>query len=229
MSSEEDVSSRRKGMLIKLAALGVVGAVAGVLVLPGVDVRYWIDWGIALVREAGPWAFFAGMAIMPAGGFPMSPFTLSAGSVFAPTLGWPVVIGATWIATAVNVSITYVAARWVARPWLEKLVLKLGYNWPVVSEENQWNITILARVTPGPPFFVQSAMLGLAQIPFRIYLIGSVLIGGVYATVFVVFGEALLSGKGKMILLGASAMVALTLGTHLLRRHLAKKKTLAEL
>jgi len=215
-------------MLIKLIVFGAIGVVAGVLVLRGLDVRYWLNWGIALVREAGPWAFFAGMAVMPACGFPLSPFTLTAGSVFAPTLGWPVVLGATWLAIAVNVSITYVAARWLARPWLEKLVLKLGYQWPMVHAENYWNITILARVTPGPPFFVQSAMLGLAQIPFRIYLIGSASIGSVYATIFVVFGEALLSGKGKMIILGASAMVALTLAAHLLRRHLAKKKALAE-
>jgi uncharacterized membrane protein YdjX (TVP38/TMEM64 family) len=228
MSSAEDVSSPRKGLLIKLAVLGAVGVVIGVLILRGVDVRYWIDWGIALVREAGPWAFFAGMAVMPAFGFPLSPFTLSAGSVFAPTLGWPLVLVATWLALAINVSITYIFARWLARPWLEKLVLKLGYTWPVVSAENYWNITVLARVTPGPPFFLQSAMLGLAQIPFQIYLIGSASIAALYGTVFVVFGEALLAGKGKMIFVGISAMVALTVGSQLLRRHLAKKKGLPE-
>lgn len=215
-------------MLIKLAVLGVIGAVFGALVLRGVDVRYWIDAGIALVRDAGPWPFFAGMAVLPAFGFPLSPFTLTAGSVFAPTLGWPLVLLATWGALTVNVSITYVSARWLARPLLEKLVLKMGYRWPEVSAENHWNITILARVTPGPPFFLQSAMLGLARIPFRIYLLGSVLISAVYGTVFVVFGEALLAGKGKMILFGASAMVALTLGAHLLQRHLAKKKAAVE-
>ncbi len=228
MSSAEDVPSRRKGLLIKLAVLAVVGAIAGGLVLRGLDLRYWIDGGIALVREAGPWAFFAGMALLPAFGFPLSPFTLTAGSVFAPTLGWPVVIGATWVALAINVTVTYVAARWIARPWLEKLVTRLGYTWPSVRAENYWNITVLFRVTPGPPFFVQSAILGLARIPFRIYLIGSTLIGALYGTVFVVFGEALLSGKGKMILVGASAMVALTLGAHLLRRHLARKKLVVE-
>lgn len=228
MSSAEDTRSRRKGLLIKLAILGIVGAVGAVLLLRGVDLRYWIDWGIALVREAGPTAFFAGMALLPAVGFPLSPFTLSAGSVFAPTLGWPAVIAATWIALSINVSITYVGARWLARPLLEKLVHRLGYTWPMVSPENQWNVTVLVRVTPGPPFVVQSVILGLARIPFGVYLVGSVLIQGMYATAFVVFGDALLAGKGKMFLLGISAMMAVTAGAHMLRRHLAKKKALLE-
>ena len=188
------------------------------------DVRGLIDTGIIFVRDAGPVVFFSAMAVLPACGFPLSPFTLSAGSVFAPTLGWFGVIVATWVAMAINVTITYIGARWLARPWLEKLVLRMGYKWPEVNEANYWDITILARVTPGPPFFVQSAMLGLAQVPFRIYLMGSVIIGGVYGTVFVVFGEALLAGRGKMVVFGVSALAALAVGTHLLRQHLARKK-----
>lgn len=226
MSVPPDRAPRRLRLLLPLAGLAVLGAVVAGLVLRGVDVRGSIDHGIALIRAAGPWAFFAGMAVLPAFGFPLSPFTLSAGSVFAPTLGWPVVLLATWTALTVNVTLTYVGARWLARPWLEKLVIRLGYTWPDVQPENYWNVTLLLRVTPGPPFFLQSAMLGLARVPMRIYLIGSVSVAAVYGTVFVVFGEALLAGRGKMILMGASALVALALGTQVLRRHLARKKAL---
>lgn len=217
----------RKGLIIKLAVLGVAGVVVGGLMLRGLDLRGLIDQGLALVRDAGPLAFFCGMAVLPAVGFPLSPFTLTAGSVFAPTLGWPVVIMATWAALAVNVSITYVLARWIARPGLEKLTVRLGYPWPEVHADNYWDITLLARVTPGPPFVLQGIMLGLARVPFRIYLIGSALVAWTYGTVFVVFGDALLAGKGKMIIFGISALVALALGTHLLRRHLARKKKVA--
>ncbi|MBT5901704.1 MAG: VTT domain-containing protein [Opitutaceae bacterium] len=222
-SSVEDPKSR-KGLIIKLAVLGVVGVVVGGLVLRGLDLRGIIEQGLALVRDAGPVAFFCGMAVLPAVGFPLSPFTLTAGSVFAPTLGWPLVIAATWAALAVNVSITYVIARWIARPGLEKLTVRLGYKWPEVHEDNYWDITLLARVTPGPPFVLQGIILGLARVPYRIYLIGSALVAWAYGTVFVVFGDALLAGKGKMIVFGFSAMVALGLGAHLLRQHLARKK-----
>jgi len=212
--------------LIKLAALAVAGGVAGILLLRGVDLRALIETTVEFVRELGPWTFFGAMALLPSFGVPLSTFTLTAGPVFVPTMGWPGVLVATWAAMAANIAITYVGARWLARPWLEKLVLHFGYNWPKVRAENHWDLTILARVTPGPPFVLQSVMLGLAQINFRIYMIGSVLISAVYGTVFVVFGEALLAGKGKMIVLGISAMAALSVGAHLLQRHLNRKKKL---
>ncbi|MCC5021504.1 MAG: hypothetical protein J6386_01200 [Candidatus Synoicihabitans palmerolidicus] len=147
METSAGAAKPNKSTLIKLAVLGV----AGVAMLRGLDVRALIDQSLAMVREAGPGAFFAGMAVLPAVGFPLSSFTLSAGSVFAPTLGWPVVLAATWLALSINVTLTYVGARWLARPWLGKLVLRLGYSWPQVQPSEYWTITILLRVTPGPP------------------------------------------------------------------------------
>ncbi len=224
MESAPAKKTLNKGLLVKLA-VGLVGLViAALALLRGVDVRGAIDAALNYVRDAGPLAFFSAMAVLPAVGFPLSPFTLTAGSVFAPTLGWPVVLIATWLALAINVSLTYVLARWIARPWLEKLVRRIGYDWPHVRESDYWNITLLARLTPGPPFVMQGALLGLAGVPFRIYLIGSVLIAGAFATVFAVFGEALLAGKGRVVLIAIGVMAVLGLGMKLLRRHLARKK-----
>ncbi len=227
MESSPSPRKSNKGLLIKLAVVAVVAAVGGVAVLRGLDVRGLIDQTLEFMREAGPVAFFSGMAVLPAVGMPLSPFTLSAGSIFGPTLGMPVVLLLTWAALAVNVLVTYVLARWIARPWLEKLVLRFGYRWPQVPAEEHWDVAILLRVTPGPPFFLQSAILGLAQVPLRIYMIVSVIVSGLYGTAFVVFGEALIAGKGRMVMLGFGGFAALTVGTHLLRRHLGRKKAAA--
>lgn len=215
-----------KGLLLKGAVLAVLALGGAVAVLQGLDVRGLIEQAMNLVREAGPVVFFGGMALLPAVGFPLSPFTLSAGSLFAPTMGLPLVLVVTWIALTINVLVTYVLARWLARPWLEKLVLRFGYRWPQVPSDEYWEVAILLRVTPGPPFFLQSAILGLAQVPVRVYVIVSVLVAGLYGTAFVVFGEALLAGKGRMVMLGFGGIAALTVGAHLLRRHLARKKAL---
>jgi uncharacterized membrane protein YdjX (TVP38/TMEM64 family) len=214
----------KKSTLVKLGLLVVVAGAGGLLVLQGVDLKGLMDQALEMVRTAGPVAFFVGMAIIPAFGFPLSPFTLSAGSVFAPTLGWATVLMAMWLALAVNVSITYCLARWIARPLLEKIVTRFGYKWPQVPAAQAWSFTILLRVTPGPPFVAQSALLGLAEVPFRVYLIGSVIIAGLYGTAFAVFGEALLSGQGRMVMIGMGAMVGLSVGAQWLRKHLAKKK-----
>ena len=218
-----------KGLLLKVALLAVIVLAGAVAVLRGLDVRGLLDQSMNLVREAGPVVFFGAMAVLPAVGFPLSPFTLSAGSLFAPTLGLPLVLLITWVALAINVMVTYVLARWIARPWLEKLVLRFGYRWPQIPADGHWDVSILLRVTPGPPFFVQSALLGLAQVPVRIYLTVSVIVAGLYGTAFVVFGEALLAGKGRMVMLGFGGFAALTIGAHVLRRHLARKKALAAL
>lgn len=227
MESQAPAPKSKKGLLIKLAVLVVLAGIGGVAVLKGLDVRGLIDQTLAMMREAGPLVFFGGMAVLPAVGMPLSPFTLSAGSIFGPTLGMPLVLVFTWLALAVNVLITYVLARWIARPWLEKLVLRFGYRWPQVPADEYWDVAILLRVTPGPPFFLQSAILGLAQVPLRVYMIVSVIVSGLYGTAFVMFGEALLAGKGRMVMLGIGGIAALSVGTHLLRRHLGKKKAAA--
>ena len=41
-----------------------------------------------------------------------------------------------------------------------------------------------------------------------------------------VFGEALLAGKGRMVMLGFAGIAAVTVGGHLLRGHLAREKAL---
>ncbi len=216
-----------RGLLLKLVAVAVVAGVAGFFLLRGYDWRTAINTFLETVRQAGPLAFFSAMAILPAFGFPLAPLTLSAGPIFAPVLGVPVVIALSCAAIFVNVTLSYVLARWLLHPVLERLVQRLGYRLPRVGPDNQWDIAILLRVTPGPPFFVQSYLLGLAHVPLRIYLICSLAVAWSYAAAFVIFGDALLNGRGKMVLFGLSVMTALGVGAQWLRKHLARKRAVA--
>lgn len=211
--------------LVLLIVLALAGAGFGFwwLKIHDFNVRLAIDEGVNLLRHAGPLAFFSAMVVLPAVGAPMSFFYLTAGSAFAERLGMGGVLAAAGVALALNLALTYWLARYGLRPWLEQLVRRTKYSIPVVAPGEQAELTVLLRVTPGPPFFLQSFLLGLAEVRFGTYLWISWLIAFVYATGFIVFGDAILHGKAKVAFIGLSILVAVALGVHLLRRHYGKK------
>jgi len=211
-------------MLIKLALLGVILATAALFLLSGVDLKALLDQGVEMIREAGPVVFFTALAVLPAVGCPLTFFTLPAGSVFAPELGMPLVLLLVCVSIAVNLAITYWLSRHLFRPWLIKLLAWLGYKLPEVDAKNHRVLVFLVRVTPGPPYVLQSYLLGLAGIPFVTYFIISWIISSSYACAFVLFGDALMHGQGKMALMAIGLFVVLTVGVQLLRKHYAGKQ-----
>ena len=214
----------KKKMLIKLAVLGVIIVTAAVFVLSGVDLKALLDQGVEIVRETGPTTFFVALALLPSVGVPLTVFTLPAGSVFAPELGMPLVLLLVCVSIAVNLAISYWLSRHLFRPWLIKLLAWLGYKLPEVSARNHRVVVFLVRVTPGPPYILQSYLLGLAGIPFVTYFIISWIISSLYACAFVLFGDALMHGRGKMALMAVGLFVALTVAVQLIRRHYARKQ-----
>jgi len=80
------------------------------------------------------------------------------------------------------------------------------------------------RITPGPPFFVQNFLLGMAEVRFGSFFWISWVVNMLYASAFIVFGDAIFQGKGKMALFGLCALVAVGMIVHLLRRHYGKKR-----
>ncbi|MDI1319695.1 MAG: VTT domain-containing protein [bacterium] len=213
--------------LIALLVLALAGAGAGFwwLKIHDFSVRVSIDEGVNLLRDAGPLVFFTAMAVLPAVGAPMSFFYLTAGSAFTAQLGLAGVLVGAGLAIVVNLTLTYWLARYGLRPWLERMISRSKYKIPVVAAEEQAEITVLLRITPGPPYFLQSYLLGLAEVRFGTYLWISWVISIVYGTGFIIFGDAILHGKGKVAFLGLSMLVAVALGVHLLRKHYGKKGT----
>ena len=153
-----------------------------------------------MLRDAGPWVFFSALAVLPAVGFPVSFFYLAAGSAFAERMGMGWVLVAAGLALMVNISLTYWLSRYILRPWLEQMISHTKYKIPVVASAEHAEITLLVRITPGPPFFIQGCLLGMAEIRFRTYLWISWVIAMAYASGFIVFGDAILHGKGPACL-----------------------------
>ena len=214
-----------KVILLALAALAV--GVGGLLWLRAHDynVRATFDDGVTLLRRAGPVPFFCALALLPAVGFPIFVFYVVAGTAFTATMGLGNVLAATGAAVAANLALTYWLARFGLRPWLEGLIAQTRFKIPALDAADHAELTLILRLTPGPPFFLQSYLLGLAGVRFGTYLWISWAIAMAYATGVIVFGDAILHGQAKLAVLGVSALVAVSLIAHFLRRHYGKKRT----
>lgn len=223
----ESTPPKNRALLIKLAAGLLLLGVAAVLVARGLDLKSLLQQALATVQQAGPLVFFAAMAVLPAFGAPLSPFALTAGSIFAGQLGMPLVIACALAAVTFNLVVGYFLASRAFRPLLEKLITRLGYRLPQVEEADAADLIVLLRVTPGVPFPVQNYLLGLARVPFGKYLLISCAVQWAFNAALILFGDALLHGKGKLALLGLCALLALTAGTHLVRKHYERRKKAA--
>ena len=209
---------------LAVAFVAVVAAGFWWLKIHDFSARLAIDDGIKALQSAGPLVFFGAMAILPAVGFPMSVFYLTAASAFGAQMGMGGVIAASGAAIAINLAISYWLARYGLRPWLEQMISRTKYKIPVIAEAEQNQIILLVRITPGPPFFLQNFLLGLAGVRFGPFFWISWVINMLFASGFIFFGEAILHGKGKAALIGFSALLALGMIVHLLRRHYGKKR-----
>lgn len=220
----EPAPRSNRALLFKLAAAGGVLLVAAGLVARGVDLKALLAQGLDLIRAAGPGAFFLAMALVPAAGVPFLVFLLPVVSLFGPRFGTPATVALSLAAATANMAFTYALARWALRPGLTRLVARLGYKIPEVAAADATDLIVILRVTPGIPFCVQHYLLGLANVPFGKYLLLSCLIVWPVATGFMLFGDALLHGKGKVALLSLSLLLAATAALHLVRKHYGKKR-----
>ncbi|MDD2762954.1 MAG: hypothetical protein PHE83_03145 [Opitutaceae bacterium] len=211
-----------KGLLIKVGVLGVIAVAAAVLVLRGMDVKALVVQGMAIIGSAGPWVFFTAMAVLPAVGFPLLAFALPAGPAFSGQLGLGGVLAAYGTAIAINLALTYWLAAHALRPWVERLVARAGYKIPQLAKDEQIEVTLLLRITPGPPFFLQSYLLGLGGVPFFTYLWVSWSVAMAYGVGFVVFGDAIMHGRARLAILGMSLLVTAVIIVHLVRKHYGK-------
>lgn len=203
---------------MKLGCVAVVLAIALVLLMLGYDLSNLIKATLNLLRIAGPTTFFLAMALLPAVGAPLSFFCITAGSVFSPQLGMPLVILLSLSAIAANIALSYLLAHRALRPLCEYVVRRLGYQLPHVQSGEFTNLIVLLRVTPGLPFPVQNYLLGLASVPFRRYFLISCLIAFPLNGAIIFFGDALLKGQGRMALVGLLLVLAVIVAIQLVSR-----------
>lgn len=210
------------GLIVAAAVLVALGALAWVLW--GAELKSLMTQTMDWVRTAGPMVFFGAMAVLPMAGFPLSPFTLAAGPVFGPDMGAGWVIACALGAVVVNVSLSYwLAARWL-RPVVVWLLARLGKSLPEGPVRSGLELTLLLRVVPGTPFFIQSYLLGLARVSFwKIYLPISVAVPAIYISVAVLAGDAIGRGDRRMLVIAGVLLLVVGMGMHFLRKAVRKR------
>ena len=217
----EEPRTGKKLPVLKLAAAAVVAAAAVALLARGFDYRGLAEHAMAAIRAGGPLVFFVAIVALPAVGAPLSAFTLVAGEAFSRQMTMPGVLAAVLLSVAANLALTYWLSRYALRPLLSMLAQRYGYVVPAVTPANALSIALVIRLTPGPPFFMQSYILGLAAVPFRLYMVVSFLCITPWVVAFVVLGKGIFNGDFKLLLYGVGVIVAATAIVHMLRKRYA--------
>lgn len=217
---------RRRRTVIGLAALGAAAAAITAWSLPSekwTELLLRAEEAAAWVRTLGPAWFFSAFAILTAFGFPVTFFALSAGPLFAPVLGMPTVLALAAACLATSMTTTYLLARYAFRPWVARCLDYLGYTIPEIPPKRRRLVVLLVRVTPGPPYVLQSALLGMASVPFRVYFPISFLVCSSNVLLLILFGAAL--ARGSLFIAGG-ALLALTAAAWLVR-HFRRRAQIA--
>lgn len=223
MSSPEAPLEKKKLPIVKLAVVAVALLGVAVLLLRGVDLGALKDRVMAMMRDAGPVVFFTAMLLLPAAGVPMLAFTIPAGEAYAPQLGLLGVLALTLVILALNLALIYWLARYALRPLLLGLIKRYGYSVPRVTPENALTVILVVRLT-GSPYAVQGYILGLAEVPFRIYMIASWLCVLPWAAGAVVLGQGIMNGNFKLVGLGLAVLAVAVVAVQLLRKKFAKRE-----
>lgn len=217
--------------------LALAGGTVGVLVggyfllrttgaleyLQSLPVREWVRHIAAL----GPVPFLLALAVLPAIGAPVSLFYLMAGAVFERYGGLAASLAGCFAAITANLALSYALGRWLMHPVIERLMRRFGWKVPTVRHEDRWMVTLLLRITVGPPFFAQNYLLALGRVPFGVYMLVSCPIVWLLAGGTIVFGDSLITGSGGKLVFGLTLVTAVAIFVHLLRKRLTERRPAA--
>ncbi len=159
----------------------------------GLFVLFWFVWNrgavAAFKEEAGPITFFAAMAVLPAVGFPLTPFFVMAGAAFGTSLG---LLGSL-VGLGLNLALCYWIARSNLRGFIVSLLKRFNYELPNFEERERGSVrfAFLVKATPGVPGFLKNYLLGLVGVPFWVFFAVSMVMTGVYAAALVLLGGSL--------------------------------------
>lgn len=184
-----------------------------------------IETILETLRGAPPWMFVLAMGVLPLVGVPLSALWMLTGVTFGAREGFLIILAG----MAINFALAYlVSNKWLRGP-ITRLFEKRKIKIPEALPSEYIKLTIAIRLFPGLPNFMQSYLLGLANVPFRIYYLFSFPPQIAYAIGFVLFGDSLVNMKGGKLILAVSILVAAGLIMNMIRKRRAGNTGLDQL
>jgi uncharacterized membrane protein YdjX (TVP38/TMEM64 family) len=165
------------------------------------------------------WWFLAALTLLPLVGMPISPLWVLTGLTYGIWNGLLLIL----VAMAINFTLAYLLAqRWLRKPAL-RLFERKGIRIPQAQAGEFVKLTLAVRLLPALPQFLQSYLLGLANVPFPTYFLFSFPPQIAFAVGFVVLGDSLFNLKaGGFILAGCFLLSAVLLLSIARKRQAAK-------
>jgi uncharacterized membrane protein YdjX (TVP38/TMEM64 family) len=196
-----EIFSSRWSRVLTIALLLITLAVVGYLLWSRWDREALLAWK----QEAGPFRFFAAMALLPAVGMPLAPFFMIAGGLFGARIG---LLGSA-LALAANLTLCHRLAAGALRPRVAKVLERFG-SFPDFAEQTEGALrfTLLVKFTPGLPAAAKNYLLGLAGVPFVTYFAVSMVLNGGLGVALVLLGESLFEHDLRLL---AALLLALVL------------------
>jgi uncharacterized membrane protein YdjX (TVP38/TMEM64 family) len=177
--------------------------------------NFLLDW----CRE-NPVGLFLAIAILPGFAFPSSPLLILAGIVWGSTVtGCALAVSAVLI----NVVWTHLLSAGPCRLLISRILGERWEHWQSMPRANLWKLTLMLRITPGVPLFVQNYSLGLLGVPLHHSLAIAFPLSCLYASGFVLTGGAIFKGHIGLVIAGVCLLAAASVGINLVRRKFAAR------
>ena len=163
--------------------------------------------------------YFAVMSVVLLAPVPASVLYVAAGPLYG------VLPSLLWIAPAlaINALLVHAIAGSLLRPRLERFVARRGLKIPALeTRADEHLFTVLIRITPGIPYFVQSWLLGLAGVQRTPFVLITVAIQMLYATGFVVLGRSAFEGDTGVAVAALATLVVVSLGARQVHKRFRK-------
>jgi uncharacterized membrane protein YdjX (TVP38/TMEM64 family) len=174
------------------------------LLVPHVDIAGFLAW----LRAGGPWFFYLAFALLTLVGFPSTPFFLIGGAAFPL---WQNVVGAT-LGMALHFILAFLVSSCWLRQSMRRLLEKRGLSPPDVQADNAWRVAVMLKFAPGVPMFLKSHLMGVAGIPFKVFMIVSMASTWVYAVAVLTMGKSAMEGHSGWFLGGLALLIFATAG-----------------